>query len=179
MNFSDIVLVPFDDLTVFHCRGLDRHEFIEPIAGEDKAAWMLGQVARRPHQFAGEIERKTQAPVAEIEIQFLGVLRLDAFLRPAPDLRRQHLDEVLGQAERLADIAQRALGAIADDGRAERCMIPAIGVIDPLHHDLAPLMLEIDVDVGRLAPLLRDEALEQEVVALRIDRGDAEHVADC
>ena len=48
MNFSDIVLVPFDDLTVFHCRGLDRHEFIEPIAGEDKAAWMLGQVARRP-----------------------------------------------------------------------------------------------------------------------------------
>jgi hypothetical protein len=66
MNFSDIVLVPFDDLTVFHCRGLDRHEFIEPIAGEDKAAWMLGQVARRPHQFAGEIERKPKPVIAKI-----------------------------------------------------------------------------------------------------------------
>jgi hypothetical protein len=39
-------------------------------------------------------------------------------------------------------------------------------------------VLEIDVDVGRLAALLRDEALEQQVVAFRIDRGDAEDVAD-
>ncbi len=57
-------------------------------------------------------------------------------------------------------------------------MVAAIGVEHPLHDDLAPLVLEIDVDVGRLAPLLRDEALEQQIVALRIDRGDAEHVAD-
>jgi hypothetical protein len=29
--------------------------------------------------------------------------------RPAPDLRGQHLDEVLGQAERLADVTECAL----------------------------------------------------------------------
>ena len=39
-------------------------------------------------------------------------------------------------------------------------------------------MLEIDVDVGRLAALGRDEALEQQVEARRVDRGDAEAVAD-
>ncbi len=39
-------------------------------------------------------------------------------------------------------------------------------------------MLEIDVDVRRLQPLLGDEALEQEIDPGRIDRGDAEHVAD-
>jgi hypothetical protein len=39
-------------------------------------------------------------------------------------------------------------------------------------------MFEIDVDVGRLVPLGRDEALEQEGVLDRIDRGDAERVAD-
>jgi hypothetical protein len=47
-----------------------------------------------------------------------------------------------------------------------------------LHDDLAPLVLEIDVDVGRLAPLLRDEALEQKVITRRVDRGDAKDIAN-
>jgi hypothetical protein len=50
--------------------------------------------------------------------------------------------------------------------------------VDVLDHFLAPLMLEIDVDVGRLAPLFGDEALEQQVVHRRVDRGDPEAVAD-
>ena len=56
--------------------------------------------------------------------------------------------------------------------------MPAIGVVDPLDHLLPALVLEVDIDVGRLAPLLGHEALEQEIVLDRIDRGDAEHVAD-
>ncbi len=56
--------------------------------------------------------------------------------------------------------------------------VAAIGVVDPLDHFLPALVLEVDVDVGRLAALLRDEALEQKFRAHRIDRGDAEHVAD-
>ena len=174
----DVVLVPFDDLTVFHGGRLDRHEFVEPVMGEDEAARMLGEMTRRADQLAGEIESKTQTPVAQIEVQFLGVLRFNPFPRPAPNLRGQQFDEIFGQAERLADIAQRPLGAVADDRRAERGMIAAIGVEHPLQDDLAPLMLEIDIDVGRLAPLLRDETLEQKIVALGIDRGDAEHIAD-
>ena len=39
-------------------------------------------------------------------------------------------------------------------------------------------MLEIDVDVGRLLPLGRDEALEQEIDLGRIDIGDGEAIAD-
>ncbi len=39
-------------------------------------------------------------------------------------------------------------------------------------------MLEIDVDVGRLAPLGRDEALEQQVGAVGIDLGHAEAETD-
>jgi hypothetical protein len=54
----------------------------------------------------------------------------------------------------------------------------AIGLEDPLHHGLAPGVLEIDIDVGRLVALLGHEALEQQVVALGIDAGDAQHVAD-
>ena len=39
-------------------------------------------------------------------------------------------------------------------------------------------MLEVDVDVRRLAPLLRDEALEEERRLGRVDRGDAQREAD-
>ena len=80
--------------------------------------------------------------------------------------------------KRLADVADRALGAIANHGRAEGGVIAAVLVEDPLHDDLAPFMFEIDVDVRRLVALLRDEALEQEVISCRIDRGDAQDVAD-
>jgi hypothetical protein len=92
------------------------------------------------------------------------MLLLDALLRPAPDLRGQHLDEVLGKPQRLADVADRALGAIANHGRAESGVVAAVLVEDPLHDDFAPFMFEIDVDVGRLVALLRDEALEQKVI---------------
>jgi len=61
-----------------------------------------------------------------------------------------------------------------DDGGA----VPAVAAVDILHHLLAPRMLEIDVDVGRLQPLLGNEALEQQVDLGRIDRGDIQHVAD-
>ena len=114
----DVVLVPLDDLPVDHRGGLDRHEVVEPVVGQDEAARMLAEMARRAHELAGEIEREAQAPVGKVEVQRLDVLVLDAILRPTPDLRGQHLDQILGQAERLADVADRALGAIADDGRA-------------------------------------------------------------
>ena len=64
-----------------------------------------------------------------------------------------------------------------DDGGDDRGAVAAIAAVDILHHLLAPRMLEIDVDIRRLQPLLGDEALEQEVDLGRIDRGDAEHVA--
>ena len=71
-----------------------------------------------------------------------------------------------------------ALGAIADHGRAQSGVVAAVLLEDPLHDDLAPLVLEIDVDVRRLAAFLRHEALEQQVIPRGIDGGDAQHVAD-
>ena len=97
----DVVLVPFDDLTVLHRRWLDRHQFVQPVMGQDETARMLGEMTRRADQFAGEIESQTQTPVIEIEVQFLRVLRLDPFPRPAPDLRGQHLMRSSGRPSAL------------------------------------------------------------------------------
>src|SRR3546814_20183304 len=113
-------------------------------------------MTRGAHELAGEIKRQAKPVIAEVQVQLLDMLGLDAFLRPPPDLRRQRLDQVLRESERLAYVAQRALGAVADDGRAERGVIAAIGLEHPLHDSLAPLMLEIHVTVRRLAPSLAD-----------------------
>ncbi|OAG71540.1 hypothetical protein Amal_03398 [Acetobacter malorum] len=51
-------------------------------------------------------------------------------------------------------------------------------VIDPLDDLLASCVLEIDVDIRRLAPLFGDKAFEQQRVAGRINSRDAEHIAD-
>ena len=82
------------------------------------------------------------------------------------------------EAERLADLAHRRAAAIGDHGGGDAGAVAAVAAIDILDHLLAPLMLEIDVDVGRLLPLRRDEALEQEVDLGRVHIGDGEAVAD-
>ena len=54
----------------------------------------------------------------------------------------------------------------------------AVAIVDVLDHFLAPLVLEVDVDVGWLASLGREEALEQEVDLVGIDLGHVQAVAD-
>jgi hypothetical protein len=81
------------------------------------------------------------------------------------------------KAQRAAGVAQRAAGAVGDHGGGQRGAFAAVFGVDVLDHFLAPLVLEIDVDVGRLVALLRDEALEQHRGARRVDLGDAERVA--
>ena len=75
----------------------------------------------------------------------------------------ERADGVLGQAEGLADLADGGAAAIGDDGGGDAGMIAPVVLVDVLDHLLAPLVLEIDVDVGRLARVRRDEALEQQV----------------
>ena len=47
-----------------------------------------------------------------------------------------------------------------------------------LDHLFAPLVLEIDVDIGRLAAFFGDEALEQQVGLGGVDRRDAQAIAN-
>ena len=116
--------------------------------------------------------------IVEVEVELLAPrVSVTPSVAPAPDETGQARRHVLRHAERLADLAHGAAGAVADHDGGQRGAVAAIGVVDPLDHLLAALVLEVDVDVGRLAPLLGDEALEQQVVLGRIDRGDAEHVA--
>ncbi len=95
----------------------------------------------------------------------------------APDRAGELGGDVLGQPERLADLADRAAWAVVDHGGGDSGSVPAVALVDVLDHLLAPLVLEIDVYVGRLVAVLRQEAREQQLLLDRIDRGHAEQVA--
>ena len=56
--------------------------------------------------------------------------------------------------------------------------VAPVFVIDVLDHLLAPLMLEIHVDIGRLFALFADETFKQQVMLGRVHRRDAQHITD-
>jgi hypothetical protein len=87
-------------------------------------------------------------------------------------LPARRVDRRQRKAQRAPGVAQRAAGAVADHGGGQRGALAAVSGVDVLDHFLAPLVLEVDVDVGRLVAFLRDEALEQHRGARRIDLGD-------
>ena len=94
-----------------------------------------------------------------------------------------HLRELVDHAgldrERLPHFARGAAAAIGDDVRRHRRPELPVFVVDVLDHALAAIAArQIEIDVGPLAALLREEALEQQIHPDRIHRGDAEAVAD-
>src|SRR4051794_10138449 len=92
----------------------------------------------------------------------------------APDQARKPGRHILLEAHGLAHLADGHARAVVDDGCADGGALAAVAGIEILDHLLAPLVLEIDVDVGRLASVGGDEALEQQVDLGWVDAGDPE-----
>ena len=173
-----IVLVPFDDGAVLHGRVLDRHQLVEPTLGQDEAADMLREMAREAAQGRRQFERQRQPGIGGIEAGLAHMIDIDAARAHAPHRVGHHAHRVGRQAERLADLADGAAASVGDHRGGQRGARAAFLAVDPLDHLLAPLVLEIDVDVGRLVAFVGQEALEQDFDFVGIHRGDAEAVAD-
>ena len=146
-------------------------------AGEHEAADVLRQVARKADQLVGKRDRLPDRRIGGIEPGVADVVVGHAFVL-APYRLGERRGDVLGQAQSLADLADGAAGAVMDDGCADRGAVAPVTLVDVLDHLLAPLVLEIDVDVGRLAAILGNEAGEEEIAFFRVHRGDAEAIAD-
>ena len=174
----DVVLVPLDEGAVVHRGVADRHIGVEPILRQHIAADMLRQMARKLDQLGGKLDGEFDHGVRRVEASLTDLHLAKALAPTSPHGIRERGGDILGQPERLADVADRAARAIMDDGGDDRGAVAAVAAVDILHHLLAPRMFEVDVDVRRLQPLLGDEALEQQIDLGRIDRGDAEYVAD-
>ena len=130
-----------------------------PQLGEPSERRMIEIAAGLDHPLAQRVGR-------------IDELELIHHLGQAIDLRRV-------DAERLSDFARRALAAIGDDVRRHRRAEPPVLLVHVLNHLLAAIAArQIEIDVGPFAALFREKTLEQQIHADRIDRRDAEAVAD-
>jgi hypothetical protein len=149
----DIVLVPFDEGPLVHGGISNGDGLVERFAGEHEAADMLREVARESDQFVGKDDGLADRRIIRIEPGLADVIVGEA-VAIAPHRLGERGGDVLGQAQNLADFADGAAGAVMHDSRADRRAVAAVALVDVLDHLLAPLVLEIDVDVGRLAAVL-------------------------
>ena len=161
-----VVLVPLDDRSVLHARGLHGHQARELALREHKAAHMLAQVARK----AFEVRRQLQPQLGRVPVQrctqafsqFLQPVGGELLVKPVVVLGKG-IDQGRRHAQRLAHIAQCAARAVGGNHGRDGGALAAVFFVDVLDDLLAPVVLEVHVDVGRLLALFADKALEQQV----------------
>ena len=171
----EIVLVPFDDRAIGHGGVFDGHQLFEQPLRDHEAADVLGQVPRKSLQLAGQVQQQPDLAVAGLETGLAHALFIDRGVPPLHGAR-----ETFGlhgvEPHHLGHVAQCAARPIADDRGRERGAIAAVLAIDVLDDLFAPLVFEVDVDVGRLVALARNETLHEQLAARRIHLGDAERI---
>ena len=174
----EIVLVPLDHRAVVHRRVHHRRDLVEPVAGDDEAAAVLGQMAWKADQRLRHFERELEGRVGGIKPGRAHTILADRRCLLAPGGSVKSGDDIVGEAEDLGRFADRRARAISDHRGGEAGALAPIVIIDILDHLFAPLVLEVDVDVGRLVALGRDETLEQKIEMRRIDLSDAKAITD-
>src|SRR3954454_18035617 len=130
-----------------HGRVLDRHHAFEKTTRDDEAADVLRQVARKAHQFIGERNQANDDWILGIEAGFADALVLHVSSVPETVHTGEPVDLREIEPERLADVAYRALRPIGDERGGECGTLAAVFFVDVLDYFLAPLVLEVDIDI--------------------------------
>ena len=170
----EVVLVPLDHGAIGHGGRPDRDHLVEPSLPDDEPPGVLGEVAREPDEGPGHGEGVAQPGRPGVEPE--GAHRL-VVRHLAASVGGEERGHPLGQPENLPRLAEGEPGPEVDHRRGERGAVPPPPFVHVLDHLLPALVLEVDVDVRRLAPLLGHEAFEEEIALIRVDGGDPEHVA--
>src|SRR6516165_11223080 len=129
---------------------------------------MLRKVARKADQLRSEIECHAQGAVGGVEPGLAHSQISDRVVAPAPDDAGECGDDIDAETQGLADLADRRARAVADHRGGETGPVAAVLFIDVLNDLLAPLMLEININIGWLVARSADEALEQHIDPRRI-----------
>ena len=172
----EVILVPLDHRAVLHGGVLDGNDLAQRPAGDDEPARVLGQMAGEAVEFTGQFQGQAQAPVLRVESLLPGALLVHRF-RPARGHGEQPVDRVLAEPHGPAGVAQRAAHTVAHHRRGQSGPLPSVLAVDVLDHLLAAVVLEVHVDIGHFVTLGGDEALEQQVDAVRVDGSDLQAVA--
>ena len=88
------------------------------------------------------------------------------------------VDLAVGHLQHAADVAQHAARLQRAEGDDLRHPVAAVALLHVADDLVAPVLAEVDVEVGHRHALGIEEALEQEVEADRIEVGDGERIGD-
>ena len=174
LGADDLVLVaPADDLK--------RNQRLERLVGDHHARGVRAGVPRRALEPLGEPDQPLDLGVL-LDHRPQGRLFLEGLLERDVQPGRDQLVDLLDPRQRNvqhpAHVLDRRLGL----HRAEGADLGHVGVAvllpDVLDDLVAPLLAEVDVDVGRLGAIGVEEPLEQEVVLDRADVAQVQDVAD-
>lgn len=133
---------------------------------------VLRQVTRKPEDQSHEPNEKRKLRILRIELKRRELVHREAVFVPVVHPLGDTVHRVERQAQRLAHVADGAATAISDDLGRQPGPVAPVFLVDVLNDFLAALMLEVDINVRRLAPLLADESLEQDIDTVRVHRRD-------
>ena len=91
---------------------------------------------------------------------------------------RQALDLAGGQAEHLAQLADRAAGAVGGKRRHQCRVVTPVALVHARYQHLAQLAREVEVDVRQPAQVLVQEAPQRQPARDRVDVRQPDQVAD-
>ena len=157
--------------------GMHRDEVDQRPRRDDHPAGVLRDVARQAGDLARQLAERVPAR-AGMRARDAVELLADALGVPAVGDAREPLELAEREAERLADVADRAAAAVGGEARDERCVLAAVALGDRDDQLLADLAREVEVDVGDAGHLVVQEAAEREVRLDRVDVREAGEVAD-
>ena len=171
-----IILVPLDDRPARHRRILDRHQVMHRLMAQQKAARMNREVARRVLNLRRQRHQVLVHGELWIEPRCSELLRVQT--APVGDRLRQPVQRRLRHPQHLAHLPHRRLPPVANHVGHHRRPAPPIPLVDELDHLLPPRMHDVQIDVGRLGPLARQEPLKQQPHSHGIHRRDPQAETD-
>ena len=143
---------------------------------------MGGCVAIQPLQLLGVIQQAGHdllaRGLAQARLIRAGLGDADGF----HPLDRDHLGQAVhlakGQLQHASHVAHRRLGQQRAEGDDLAHLVGAIFALHIADHLLAAVHAEIDVEIRHADPLRVQEALEQQVIAQRVQVGDGQRIGD-
>ena len=139
---------------------------------------MLGEVPRKADQLVNQVAELSPRTRVRLEARLAAALRKVFRRGVVVGVFGEAIDEIGREPERLAHIANGRPGAVTDRDGRQPGPVATVLFVEILEHLFAAFMLEVDVDVRGFVAFAADESLEQQVDTVRIDRSDAQAVAD-
>ena len=160
---------------------LQRHHLDERPVGDDDACGVDGVLAYQALERLRQVDDLADDLVGVVRLPELGAglqVVLEEDLRPLGDQLRDLVHGAVGDVEDASGVAHGGTGRHRPERDDLRHAVAAVLLGDVVDHPVAAVDGEVDVDVRHRLATRVEEALEEELVAERVEVRDLEAVRD-